>query len=304
MQCLSPVVAKGQNGFPNPLVVACGRCRFCIINHAQEWAVRCVHESRSYPENGFLTLTYSPEALREHLADRNTLSLDHLQRFMKRYRRAVGPLRFFAGAEYGDSRDRPHFHVLVFGHRFSDLRPARPSASGKPLYTSEQLESLWGYGYARIGDVSFQSASYVARYCLKKMGALKAGEVLSADKQSYVRVDAVGEEYLAPREFAVMSRNPGIGSAWFDRFGVTDALNFNRVRVDGRFFSVPKYYLDRARELQPEAYERCMSVRASLRSDPVLRHIRGDNKRPVRKRAIVACADRRLDFQRTGPVGH
>ena len=34
---------------------------------------------------------------------------------------------------------------------------------------SAALESLWPYGFSTIGDVTFESAAYVARYVLKKV---------------------------------------------------------------------------------------------------------------------------------------
>ena len=63
-----------------------------------------------------------------------------------------------------------------------------------------------------VGDVSFQSAGYVARYSLKKVN----GDLAAAH---YRRVDPdTGEVFDLVPEFAHMSLKPGIGASWFDRF--------------------------------------------------------------------------------------
>ena len=40
---------------------------------------------------------------------------------------------------------------------------------GCKYYTSSDLQVLWPYGYSAIGDLTFESAAYVARYCTKKI---------------------------------------------------------------------------------------------------------------------------------------
>jgi hypothetical protein len=52
------------------------------------------------------------------------------------------------------------------------------------LFTSELLTSVWGLGHASVGDLTFESAAYVARYVMKKVnGSLKQShyEVIDYD---------------------------------------------------------------------------------------------------------------------------
>lgn len=82
------------------------------------------------------------------------------------------------------------------------------SKAGGRVYTSAQLSRLWGFGFATVGDVTFGSAAYVARYHLKKVGSV-------VSDTGYV-VPSTGE-VLAP-EYVTMSRRPGIGRGWFDKY--------------------------------------------------------------------------------------
>ncbi|WP_217268498.1 rolling circle replication-associated protein, partial [Lactobacillus helveticus] len=75
--------------------------------------------------------------------------------------------RFYMAGEYGESFDRPHFHACLFGLDFSDKKFYKTTKTGSILYTSKILEELWPFGYSTVGDVSFESAAYVARYIMK-----------------------------------------------------------------------------------------------------------------------------------------
>ena len=43
-----------------------------------------------------------------------------------------------------------------------------PENSGSVIYTSETLAKLWPFGFASIGDVTFESAAYCSRYIMKR----------------------------------------------------------------------------------------------------------------------------------------
>jgi hypothetical protein len=47
-----------------------------------------------------------------------SLNVAHFQKFMKRLRDRIKPLkiRFFHCGEYGDKTRRPHYHALIFGN--------------------------------------------------------------------------------------------------------------------------------------------------------------------------------------------
>lgn len=227
--------------------IPCGQCRGCRLDRARDWATRCVHESQCHDRNSFLTLTYSDD----HLPGDRSVSVRELQLFNKRLRDGVGSMRFMGCGEYGDLTLRPHYHLLVFGWDPDDKIPWRKAKSGEVLYRSPTLEKFWPYGEALIGAVTFKSAGYVARYTMKKA---KGDE----DPTRYVRAAAhpeTGEliEWSVAPEFLLMSRRPGLGAEWFNRYA-SDAFPSDFLVVDGRKVPVPRFYTERlAREAEREA---------------------------------------------------
>ncbi|WNK12707.1 MAG: replication initiator protein [Microvirus sp.] len=202
---------------------ACGQCIGCRVARSQSWAIRCMHESQMHKESSFVTLTY----------ENAPLSLDYrdFQMFLKRLRKARGPVRYFAAGEYGDKLSRPHFHALLFGVGWPDKKK-----HSKTLFKSEELQKLWKHGFGSIGDVTFQSAGYVARYALKKITGERA-------KEHYMQVDVdTGELAKISAEMAHMSLKPGIGYSWFEKFWKDTCLARDGVVVNGKEFKLPRYY--------------------------------------------------------------
>lgn len=183
-----------------------------------------------HERNSFVTLTYAPE----HLPPDWSLEPKEVQRWLKRLRERVGPFRYYGCGEYGDMNGRPHYHFLLFGVDFSDDRlPLSDGKTGR-LYTSKTLDASWKYGLTAIGEFTFESAAYVARYCLKKVSA--------PSMPSYSRIDSeTGEYYEVEREFVRMSLRPGIGAKWFDLYK-DDCFPSDEVVHKGRKFRVPRYY--------------------------------------------------------------
>jgi hypothetical protein len=112
------------------------------------------------------------------------------------------------------------------------------SSSGERLYTSKLLESLWPYGLSSIGDVTFQSAAYIARYCVAKRTGDAAKEWYACDEF----VDESGEiRTSVTPEFNRMSLKPGIGSRWLEKYQ-TDVYPRDYVVINGVKVKPPKYY--------------------------------------------------------------
>ena len=218
----------------SPIEIPCGQCIGCRLERSRQWAMRCLHEASLHERNCFLTLTFSPE----HITTRdNPWSVDvrDFQLFMKRLRKRYGSkIRFFHCGEYGEKNLRPHYHAILFNHDFDD-RTLFKVNNGHPLYISEELSSLWPFGFATIGDVTFESAAYVARYVMKKVTG-------DAAEEHYKRIDPdTGELIDVKPEYTTMSRRPGIAADWIAKY-VDDVYPKDFVIVNGKKVRPPKFY--------------------------------------------------------------
>lgn len=244
MPCYSPMMAQKSNDgsvrfskalsrafafngvCKGALQLPCGQCIGCRLERSRVWAMRCVHEASLHDSNVFLTLTYDEE----HLPFRLSLDYDDLKKFFHRLRYYKPGFRYYACGEYGDRTARPHFHAILFDIDFEDK--CRHSQN---LYTSPLLEKVWGKGFCPFGDVTFDSAAYVARYCLKKVTGDKALD-------HYRRIDdETGEVYYIESEQARMSLKPAVGRRWFDLYK-KDRLAHDYVVINGKRCKPPRYY--------------------------------------------------------------
>jgi len=226
------VVFNPKEGYVDrEVVVPCGQCIGCRLERSRQWAVRCVHESSLYDRNCFITLTYSDE----YLPRDGSLDVAHFQKFMKRLRKRFGTnIRFFHCGEYGENFGRPHYHACLFNFDFDDKKLWK-ECNGNKLYTSEALEKLWPMGISSIGEVNFQTAAYVARYIMKKVNGPNAEE-------HYLRADPdTGEIYSLKPEYTTMSRRPGIGKGWLDKF-TSDVYPSDFLVMNGAKMRPPRYY--------------------------------------------------------------
>ena len=99
-----------------------------------------------------------------------------------------------------------------------------------------------------MGDISWHSASYVARYCIKQKTGDQAEEELR-------RIDLdTGEEYYVAPEYITMSRNPGLASKWFERY-VDDVYPDDFIVHNGKKFRPPKFYDNQLEKLDPQELE-------------------------------------------------
>lgn len=215
--------------------------------------MRCVQEASQYENNCFITLTYNDE----NLPETGSLNKHEWQSFMKRLRASVYPkkIRFYQCGEYGTNQDltttrtigRPHYHAILFNHHFSDRELNRGNHQGDKLYTSKALEKLWPQGYSIIGDMTFETAAYVARYCMKKITGMEAID-------HYETYDPrTGELCQLLPEYSLMSRRPGIGMNWFNNF--RNDMNKGFITQNGIKNQAPKYYHDMYKRDFAEDYD-------------------------------------------------
>lgn len=215
----------------NSINIPCGQCIGCRLEKSRQWAIRCVCEQQMSSASCFITLTYDDD----HLPPSGSLVPDDLQKFFKRLRRYLEYhnevfIRYFSCGEYGEQFQRPHYHAIIFGWSPSDVKRIGCSSSAVSgdggYYVSRCLESLWPFGYHVVTGVTFESCAYVARYVTKKI----TGD--EADSHYDGRVP----------EFVRMSRRPGIGYSWLQKYHRDVYPNDTVIIRDGIKCRPPKYF--------------------------------------------------------------
>lgn len=257
MQCINPLKA-GYNKFTgereynqrshisglDPDTFPCRKCLPCRLNQAREKAIRCYHEAKMHKESIFLTLTYSDEHLKSPrliYADFQKFMMDLLER---RYRDVTDPeirktlfIPFMVTGEYGDKTKRPHWHALLFNFRPRDEKALRTTDRGDRIFTSEALQSLWGKGIIEYGEITLESASYVARYAAKKLahGSDQEHEFHPIHKTS---------------------SKHAIGKRWIERYWKHTFRNGFVVLPNGARSKIPRYYVDWLKKHNPDEWRR------------------------------------------------
>lgn len=254
--------------------VPCGQCIGCRLEKSRKWAMRCVMEASMHEHNCFITLTYNDL----HLPKTGEQWKKDYVDFMKRLRWKHGKVRFFHCGEYGEKNRRPHHHAILFGLDFSDrelFRPVDGDDVGAVCCRSSALSELWPFGFSSVGDMTFESAAYVARYCLKKVTGDKAKEVYGD----------------WPPEYITMSRRPGIAQAWIEKF-MSDVYPADRCFARGVPCKPPRYFDEKFKLHFPAEFEIMKSVRkrlaARLADDGTAERLRVKEELTMRRLSSIA----------------
>lgn len=243
----------------------CGKCAACQIQKRKDMSVRLAHEASQFENCCFITLTYDEDNLPlvldadekpitsfdagSDISARPTLCPADVQKFMKRLRRHltyipkkkkdgrdhIDKVRYFAVGEYGGKTHRPHYHILIFGWRPSDLQ-AFKLHKGRPVFRSSQIEKLWTKGYSTVCDVNPYVAKYCARYVTKKFARLSE--------------PTKDDAFIVPEFVLQSTRDGAIGATWFDKYGAHACeVGLCTLRVGDRIqkCAIPKYYWNRLR---------------------------------------------------------
>lgn len=201
-------------------------------------------ESTLYEDNAFVTLSYDEK---NHPKD-GSVSKEELQNFLKRLRARMDyyaekegteprKVRYFGVGEYGSKSLRPHYHLILFDYpsciyRLSQYGKRRASCCA----VCDTIRDVWGRGHVFLGEVSFQSAAYVAGYVVKGW---------TRDVPEHIA-------HLDP-EFTLKSNRPGIGHdfAWELAssllFAEATHVPFS-VRHNGRLWPLGRYIRSKVAE--------------------------------------------------------
>lgn len=216
-RCITPFYKKEPiRGSYMPL--PCGKCPPCKKRRTSGWSFRLIKEGERSNSALFLTLTYDTEYVPITKKGYMTLDLKDLQKFFKRLRKLSNEkIKYYAVGEYGSTKARPHYHVIIFNAN------------------KEHIELAWALdnrpiGSYHIGDVSSASIGYTLKYMCK---------------QSKIPLHQNDDR---KKEFAVMSK--GLGKNYMTKQMINwhknDLLNRMYVPIeDGKKIAMPRYFKDK-----------------------------------------------------------
>lgn len=201
--------------------LCCGQCIGCRLSYSRLWADRCTLEANGWKNNVFLTLTYDTQFLKYvecidietgEILYLPTLVKNDLKKFLKDLRRYykyhynIDNIRFYACGEYGTAGGRPHFHLIMFNMDVYDKQFFFRNFEGDNIYLSDTIRKIWKKGNVSVGEVSWNSIAYTARYVIKKQKGKTKG-----------LVDWCGHliKGLEP-EYTESSRKPGIAREYYE----------------------------------------------------------------------------------------
>lgn len=249
MHCISPIkaayTASGDLTYNNRIAskelegiqFECRKCLPCRLNIAREKAIRCMHEASQHEENIFLTLTYSDQNL---ISPR--LQYKDWQDFAKRLRTTTSnKITYMVTGEYGDKNKRPHWHAILFNYRPTDAKYYQNTDRGDQIHTSSLIDELWGKNDpesapSQIGEVTLDSAGYVARYAAKKL-------IHGHD----------GTHDYNPTHKTSSKR--AIGRSWIEKYHDHTFQNGFVVLSNGQQTKIPRYYVDWAKKYKYELWK-------------------------------------------------
>lgn len=251
-------------------------------------------EAAQYGENCFLTLTYDDEHMPRLPDGRGNLEKRDLQNFMKHLRwkyaeeqkemRLNEPrrIRFYACGEYGETTQRPHFHLALFNIGSCHYGNTRTQLQRRVCCPRcDFFASAWQYkGRVFAGSLEIHSAQYLAGYVTKKM-----------TMRDDPRLDGRNPE------FGTMSLRPGIGhSAMHEVASQLMKFNLDNSQADvpsalrhgSRLFPLGRYLRRSLRDLVGHEKEVPEAVKKEMEKEmlPVRMAARSSEEAPSLKQQI------------------
>lgn len=238
---------------PKVMLIPCGQCIGCRIRQREDWTTRIELEAYDYPkeEVWFITLTYNDDHVpgmivktgeimrkvqytwkpEEKLPSSVQILLyEDIQKFLKRLRKAYkGKLRYFVAGEYGEQTARPHYHMILYGWRPTDLENLY-KIHHNGYYTSKWLADLWGMGQVQIAQAVPETYRYVAGYVTKKMY-----EIDGKKANAYYELGQT-------KPFACMSLKPGLGDHYYQEHKAEIWRQGYIQCTNGKRAQIPRYY--------------------------------------------------------------
>lgn len=199
MSCETPVWI---DGYDRPFG-RCGRCHWCRGMKRLEWVNRMMLEAYQKPYRPlFVTPTYRTQDLPKNYSE----SLRKVQLWLKRLRKRVGPIRYFAVTERGTKNGRLHQHLLIWNETLCTKK--RLVDMWRPMWET------WKYGALQSDPIrSVGGFYYVGKYITKNIWQDQGtGEI-----DQNAKLNKHGE-WKNPGRLYTWSNKPAFGQPGIDRW--------------------------------------------------------------------------------------
>lgn len=272
MICVNPITIERNGMFYS---VPCGRCFSCVNRYVNDWNLRLRYEMQRHNNVcNFVTLTYNDD----NLPKDNMLNKDDIIKFFKRLRinsdREYGvKLKYILTGEYGSLRNRPHYHMLLFGMNKIKSNYVNQAAINI-------IRKSWGKGFIDSDYFFSNNVNYIFKYIIKD------------------KYDSIGKAKEIKRSFIMSSRKPAIGKLEDkDREKLIDKVltickDEDMTLKVGKFnYAIPRYWL---KQLPEDVYE-VYSGMAKDFADSKLNDILGGN---LKNDSMIQYNKLRLKFKK------
>ena len=219
----------------------CGSCLGCRIVRKKTWKHRILLEARSHITSSFVTLTYDDEHLPGGYCDLTlnpkdkikaiggTLEPKDTKKFLYRLRTNLNyenkkareknqpepwpKIRYYLVGEYGEKKQRPHYHLALFGISCTGPNPLATKNKQCTCPTCGIINKSWGNANISVGILTKDSAAYVSDY-VQKTVKVDGQPIMGLTNPKDPKV----KKWLNGRhpEYTRMSRKPGIGGSSID----------------------------------------------------------------------------------------
>lgn len=218
--CISPklLVVNGER-----IRVSCRKCYECIRNRKREWLQRILSEVSVSDVCFFSLISYNDENYpNPDVADKAAI-----QKLIKRLRVALErnfsngsgftpKLKYFIVSEYGEERNRLHYHALFF------LRHVDETVIPRQIW-KELLEKEWGKGFCSAFYLEPRTTKYCVKYIQKQYNSMYYSR-LGGDAYSFSQLGVKyegndlpvfpinGKPFLAPRSMRLRALEHQFGA--------------------------------------------------------------------------------------------
>lgn len=177
-------VYNKYTGLSSVVQVPCNHCYECVRKRKLDWELRLTVESSASAHTFFGMLTFNDECYT------GTINVKHIQYYIKRLRYNLdkfypgATLKYFLVSEFGELKDRLHYHVLyMVSKEFDDTHRefealCQLSWVRKQPLSDEQLlyrKKLWSSYCKTHKDKTSDSYIEMRKFCRKKYDDISMG---------------------------------------------------------------------------------------------------------------------------------